>query len=205
MALKMLGSPVRVRLVAPLFFLSAVLSAEESGPVVISILPVGSFSPKTIQRLSKDVRAVYSAKVLVLPPKELPSAAYYSPRRRYRADKLLEFGSSLNLNTTKLVILTTSDISTTAHGARDWGVFGLGQVSGKACVVSTFRLKGSYEDLRKVVIHELGHTVGLQHCPTAGCVMQDAKGSIRTLKAETGKFCPDCAQKAKAWIRPQAK
>jgi len=28
-------------------------------------------------------------------------------------------------------------------------------------------------------VHEVGHTLGLPHCPTAGCLMQDARGSVR--------------------------
>ena len=36
------------------------------------------------------------------------------------------------------------------------------------------------ERLWKVAIHELGHTLGLPHCPNNGCLMQDAHGTVKT-------------------------
>ncbi len=49
--------------------------------------------------------------------------------------------------------------------------------------------------LVKVVNHELGHTLGLPHCPSAGCLMEDAKGTIVTVDNETGAFCDGCKKK----------
>lgn len=78
-----------------------------------------------------------------------------------------------------------------------------------SCVVSTFRLRKNVsrekltERLVKVVNHELGHTFGFPHCPTSRCLMQDAKGTIKTVDNETGRFCPACRER---WdrLRPPA-
>jgi archaemetzincin len=32
------------------------------------------------------------------------------------------------------------------------------------------------EQLFKVVLHEIGHTMGLPHCPVQTCLMRDAEG-----------------------------
>jgi predicted Zn-dependent protease len=65
--------------------------------------------------------------------------------------------------------------------------------------VSTYRLgRGAAtetvadERLVKAVGHELGHTFGLDHCSTPGCLMADACGTIRTVDAGTGRLCPAC-------------
>jgi archaemetzincin len=81
-------------------------------------------------------------------------------------------------------------------------------MGGRSCVVSTFRLKRGkvsdslfYARLTKVVNHELGHTVGLDHCTNEGCLMEDAKGKIKTVDNENNWFCPDCASKIKNILR----
>ena len=89
----------------------------------------------------------------------------------------------------------------------DWGIFGLGSISGKTCVVSTFRLKygNASEELLssrliKVINHEIGHTLGLQHCPHLNCLMEDANGSIKPVDNESGDLCADCAKKVKEYL-----
>jgi archaemetzincin len=75
-------------------------------------------------------------------------------------------------------------------------------------VVSSFRLhkRSATPDLFKarlvkVVNHELGHTFGLDHCTTPGCLMEDAAGSIKTVDRETGDFCADCRARLGALVR----
>ncbi|MES2659962.1 MAG: hypothetical protein V4689_15180 [Verrucomicrobiota bacterium] len=67
-------------------------------------------------------------------------------------------------------------------------------------MVSTFRLRAGKAGeklfqarLVKVVNHELGHTFGLDHCPSAGCFMQAAGGKIATVDGASGKPCDACA------------
>lgn len=82
----------------------------------------------------------------------------------------------------------------------DWGVFGLGYMPGTSCVVSTYRLKTTdkklfYNRVKKVVIHELGHNLGLDHCPDKHCVMTDAVEKISTIDNEAHELCGKCRDK----------
>jgi archaemetzincin len=127
----------------------------------------------------------------------MPKSAFYAPRSRYRADKLLVW---LSKSTPTDIVLgvTEQDISTTLGKHEDWGIFGLGYCPGKASVISSFRLKkkgkvGVEERLCRVAIHEVGHNFGLPHCPNA-CIMADAQGSIKSVDSEAN-FCKQCRDK----------
>ncbi|MEM9191925.1 MAG: matrixin family metalloprotease [Myxococcota bacterium] len=132
----------------------------------------------------------------------LPESAYYPRRRRYRADRLLDF---LNEHlegapeSTRVLGLTSVDISTTKPPYEDWGVFGLGELGGRSCVISTYRLHRSARNAEHLdfrvtttAIHEVGHTLGLEHCSEPTCIMRDAEGSIRTVDTSSGIIEPEC-------------
>jgi archaemetzincin len=177
--------------------------------IVVALQPLGEINDTTIETVKNGIVAVYRVEVVVLTVKELPESAYYEPRRRYRADILLDY---LNKETdkrfTKVLGLTNRDISATKGEHYDWGIFGYGTLGGRPCIVSTHRLRRGNASralfmnrLIKVVNHELGHTFGLDHCPVEGCLMQDGKGTIRTVDSESGDFCPRCRERLKKILR----
>jgi predicted Zn-dependent protease len=43
-----------------------------------------------------------------------------------------------------------------------------------------------------VIVHELGHTFGLQHSANPVCVMTDYKGSMKGLDASSDSLCKGC-------------
>jgi archaemetzincin len=57
------------------------------------------------------------------------------------------------------------------------------------------------ERLAKVAVHELGHTLGLPHCPNVGCLMEDAEGRVATCDREYD-FCARCRGLVAAAGRP---
>jgi archaemetzincin len=134
-----------------------------------------------------------------MPSVDLPRNAFYAPRSRYRAEKLLEFlRPRLPAGALRIAGITASDISTTKPPFEDWGILGLATIDGSACVLSTFRCHRrakSAEHARvrfaKTAVHELGHTFGLEHCPVRGCLMQDGGGSVLTTDGERD-LCPAC-------------
>ena len=170
-------------------------------PISIEVQPLGTISRRMQNAVQKRLQKVFVAEVEIVPRLPLPKSAFYPPRSRYRADRLLPILAKSPFFD-KVIGLTSVDISTTKPPHNDWGVFGLGTTGGKSCVVSDFRLhkKGSIsatERLCRVAVHEIGHTLGLDHCPTPHCTMSDAKGALRTVDEETG-FCDLCKRKVKA-------
>ena len=177
--------------------------AQDLGPrATVKLVVLGDFPSDLRDAIAQGVEDELQVEVERMEPRRLPREAYYPPRRRYRADKLLDFLRPLldgQPESVKVIGFTGVDISTTAHGVRDWGVFGLGDLGGRASVISTFRLRRRARNNRhfrfRVVttaIHEVGHTLGLRHCTEDRCLMNDAHGSIRPIDNATGHLGPEC-------------
>lgn len=169
------------------------------GPLYIQ--PMGSCArpDRATERVVTALKELYAIDVRLLPCVELPERAYYPPRRRYRAERLLDFlRKRMPEGGWRILGLTAVDISTTKDQYVDWGVMGLGELPGTASVISSFRCRKKIRDtlhgderLAKVAVHEVGHTLGLDHCPHRGCLMEDAQGKVNTADREND-LCPSC-------------
>lgn len=155
----------------------------------IWVLPLGKVKESYIRETYDNIQKI-SAHTTLLPAIEIPAMAFYAPRNRYRADSLIRWMSRQTKENEIYIGITMQDISTTKGDYSDYGVMGLGYCPGKACVVSSYRLKNK-ANFYKLVIHELGHNMGLQHCPVPTCYMRDAKGGDPTGEEKT--FCKKCA------------
>lgn len=126
-------------------------------------------------------------------------------RHRYNANKIIDLLKSQNIHHYRFVVgLTSKDICTKSNGVEDWGIFGLGSLDGSGCISSTCRLKRGVseskliERLEKVVLHEIGHNHGLDHCVSRyPCFMKAAEGLISEVDAEPMDLCVECKQKIK--------
>ena len=79
-------------------------------------------------------------------------------------------------------------------------IFGLGLVSGNASIVSDYRLMSTDHNLynnrlRNVIIHEMGHNLGLMHCSIDTCLMSETNGDLINLNKVGGDFCSVCRKK----------
>ena len=165
---------------------------------VIFIQPLGPELPDAdVALVTRALTDFYGFEVRVLPRTELPRAAWTAPRRRWRAEKLLDFLQHQVATGDRILGLTAADISTTKDNVQDWGVLGLGSLGGRACVISSFRVHKRVGKLQarvrlaKVAVHEIGHTLGLEHCPHVGCLMEDARGKVATTDREVD-LCTAC-------------
>lgn len=165
-------------------------SCQQSSKKLIALQPLGSFPQARAQKVLEQMRQHYEP-IILLENEPIPEASFYPPRNRYRADSLIRIFKPKNKDTIVLLLIN-EDISTSTHGKLDWGIMGLAYTPGNSAIVSTHRLsaKNRDEQFYKVVLHELGHTQSLKHCPNKTCFMRDAEGGNPT-DEETG-FCTSC-------------
>jgi archaemetzincin len=80
-------------------------------------------------------------------------------------------------------------------------VYGEAQLGGKACIVSTYRLKDGLgptaghsaieERSVKEALHELGHTFNLRHCKNKACIMHYCH-TVRDVDRKENQLCRYC-------------
>lgn len=173
-------------------------------PAKIGLLRLGKMDEELFAQAKKEIELFYNAEVVDLGRKAMPQLAYYAPRKRYRADKLIDWLLDIRPDSVEFILgLTASDISHTKGEIKDYGIMGLAYRPGRSGVVSTFRVgKGAkneaqfVERFSKIVLHELGHNFGIEHCRHAKlCLMRDACGTVKTLDSEPKTVCENCRKR----------
>jgi archaemetzincin len=190
-------------------FFSLFVSTETipTPPLKIAILYYTPIDKNLRAELIQNITTTYNCSVTEIKGIATPpSSAICKPRGRYSASVLLT-----NLNTyngyDKVIGITAKDICTPSNGVVDWGIMGLANLTGKACVISTFRIKTANKVLLndrfiKLALHEMGHTMGLPHCKfSRTCFMEAAEGTIKSVDRESRFLCSNCKKLIKQYIK----
>jgi archaemetzincin len=169
----------------------------------VCVVPLGHHDRKILPVVERGIEYLYGLEVRTLEARPLPRSAWYEPRQRYRAEKILAYldasirpGSGCDI----VMGFTAADISTTKDTHADWGMLGLAWIGGDAGVMSTYRLgrrvsrRAETTRAVKVMNHELGHALGLPHIAVPGCLMHDLGGTVKTVDLASGLLCREAVQ-----------
>ena len=166
----------------------------------IGILPVGQVGSEVLLELAQGLPRIFPDTVcsVIVEPLSISAEAFVKRRNQYNSSIILN-----ELRTHALGaggfdrFLGVVDVDVFASGLNY--VFGEAYTPGKACLVSLWRLKPSFygeaagkdvylQRVLKEAVHELGHTLGLQHCHRSSCVMRFSNSIFDTDRKQT-LFC----------------
>lgn len=163
--------------------------------MVVFLQPLGDVGQPYIDVLKNSIETFYGFDCVIKEKIDFTNDILSKSKTRYDADKILNKFNGNNY----LIIITEKDIACKNENIPEWGIFGLGFCPGKTCVLSTFRLKRNVteyvvmERLKKIVLHEIGHNLGLDHCSNdKKCMMNDADGTIKQVDRENIWLCNKC-------------
>ena len=168
--------------------------------MLVDVVPIGEVPAAVKRQASGALRSVFDAEVSVHEGQSIPGSAYDEGRDQYRAEEFIELASRIG-DGEKNIAVTTEDLY---YRRRNY-VFGLAYLDGKASVVSTYRLQTSSDGgfsnmsaseifsdrVRKEVVHEIGHTLGLEHCDNHRCVMNFSP-TVREVDRKEETLCGTC-------------
>jgi archaemetzincin len=169
----------------------------------VGIIPVGQVGSLVLSHIAEGLTRFYpdtTAAVIEVPLDSLVSA-YDKKRCQYNSTIILDnMRSFVKQKIGFTTILGVIDADVYASGFNY--VFGQALSHGKVALVSLWRLKPEFYgedqdlslyDLRilKEAVHEVGHTLGLQHCHRNFCVMHFSNSIFDTDKKQS-LFCDQC-------------
>lgn len=158
----------------------------------ISLYLYDDFPAQKAQMLADALKEVYPSVSIQKESLVLSKEYYNKERNRYSGTGLLKDLSRLRkrnvvLGLTDKVIFKANELSPT------YGIFGVSPVGAYVAVISSTRPSGkqhSNDHLVKLMMHELGHSFGLNHCSNQHCFMVDTEHGNKF--SQTPSFCNEC-------------
>ena len=166
----------------------------------ITLKPLGDIADEIMERLKDRVGGIFHCPIEIKAGFSDLAQAYNPERKQYLSSKLL---ASLKKSEREERVIGIADVD--LYVPRLNFVFGEADIISGTTIVSLCRLRPEYyglasdealflERATKEIVHELGHTFGLGHCPNNKCVMHFSN-SLADTDVKEAHFCSKCRPK----------
>lgn len=175
------------------------------GRIKVLIQPLGNVSEEAVLKLTEMLNVKLDLFEAYMSNRRLPlSEKAYNPlRRQYHSPHILKMLCRVSENLDFDRILGVAEADLYVRGLNF--IFGEAQLGGRCAIISLCRLKPEFYGERsnkklfylrmlKEAVHELGHTLGLNHCRNMKCVMYFSN-SIWDTDMKDYRFCSQCREK----------
>jgi archaemetzincin len=176
------------------------VNSVNTASIPINLVPCGSVPPALLGYLKDGIKKELKADVAQVEQEVgLPSGAYDTRRQQYQAEAFLPLLTPYRPGNNGLVLgITGVDLYVPELNF----VFGLADSRQRCAIISLARLQPEFyglpgnpqlfkERALKEAIHELGHLLGLGHCPNPACIMFFSNSLADTDRKGPG-FCSAC-------------
>jgi archaemetzincin len=165
----------------------------------INLVSLGDIAQDIMSQLKTRTSQVFGCPMNIEPTIAVPEHAYNAERNQYLATDLISLLDEKKGEDDDLVIgITEVDL----YAPRFSFVFGQADTLSHTAVISLCRLRQEYyglphdealclERATKEIVHELGHTFGLGHCPNSRCIMHFSN-SLADTDYKEAIFCAKC-------------
>jgi len=164
----------------------------------IVISPIGDIDKGLLEEVGEKASRVFGCGKEIIPLLKDLDFALDMERRQYHSTPILEIlASRAPLRTVKILGIAQVDLFIPILTY----VYGEAQLGGKACIISTYRLKEGlspvsstvlyHQRVVKEAIHELGHAFRLHHCRDQACIMHYCR-STRDVDLKSDQLCRYC-------------
>jgi len=168
--------------------------------VKITLKPLGNIADETMEKLKDRVGGIFHCSIEIEAGSSDLAKAYNPERKQYLSLKLL---APLKKSEREARVVGIADVD--LYVPRLNFVFGEADIGSGTAIISLCRLRPEYygldrdeslflERATKEIVHELGHTFGLGHCPDIKCVMHFSN-SLADTDVKEAHFCSKCRPK----------
>src|SRR6185369_9296438 len=142
----------------------------------VGILPIGDVDSRTLAEISGIIRDVFGSDIRLLRSREPRPDMFYNEDKDLDGNILLDelYTPTFFPRFDRVIAITDYPLIGTSEERKDIPVHGYASLDWPVGIISTGLLGSTdlYENMLKVVIHEIGHTFGIPHCPEERCVMK---------------------------------